>query len=105
MLRVDYGRWGHTVEDLRQLATKASHRRTRERFLALYEIAAESCATRVASRTHRHPQTVMEWVHLYNTRGPEALAYRRTGGGAALFSPAPGAETARRTASPPARAP
>jgi len=22
----------------------------------------------------------MEWLHLYNTRGPEALAYRRTGG-------------------------
>src|ERR671928_857916 len=80
MLRVDYGRWGQTVEDLRQLATRAPHRRTRERFLALDEIAADSCATRVASRMRRHPQTVMEWVHLYNTSGPEALAYRRTGG-------------------------
>ena len=78
MLRVDYGRWGQTVEDLRQLATSAPHPRTRERFLALDE--ADSCATRVASRTRRHPQTVMEGVHLYNTSGPEALAYRRTGG-------------------------
>jgi transposase len=58
----------------------APHRRTRERFLALYEITQESCATRVAERTHRHPQTVLEWLHLYNTRGPEALAYQRTGG-------------------------
>jgi transposase len=58
----------------------ALHRRTRERFLALYEITQESCATRVAERTHRHPQTVLEWLHLYNTRGPEALAYQRTGG-------------------------
>jgi transposase len=58
----------------------ASHPRTRERFLALYEITQESCATRVAERTRRHPQTVMEWLHLYNTRGPEALAYQRTGG-------------------------
>jgi Tfp pilus assembly protein PilP len=56
----------------------ASHPRTRERFLALYEITQESCATRVAAQARRHPQTVMEWLHLYNT--PEALAYQRTGG-------------------------
>src|SRR5215207_8683739 len=80
MLRVDYARWDQTPEDLRQLATSAAHQRTRERFLALYEITQESCATRVAARTHRHPQTVMEWLHLYTPRGPEALAYRRTGG-------------------------
>jgi transposase len=48
--------------------------------LALYEITQANCATRVAPRTHRHPQTVMEWVHIYNERGPAALAYRRTGG-------------------------
>ena len=58
----------------------ASHPRTRERFLALYEITQESCATRVAAQARRHPQTVMEWLHLYNTRGPEALVYQRTGG-------------------------
>ena len=40
-------------------------------------ITQESCATRVAERTRRHPQTVMEWLHLYNT--PEALTYQRTG--------------------------
>jgi transposase len=80
MLHVDCVRWGHTPEDLRRLATSAPHQRTRERFLALYEITQESCATRVAARTRRHPQTVMEWLHLYNTHGPEALAYRRTGG-------------------------
>ena len=48
--------------------------------LALYEITQASCATRVAPRTPRHPQTVMEWVHTYNERGAAALAYRRTGG-------------------------
>src|SRR5918911_3070928 len=80
MLRVDYDRWGQTPEDLRQLATSAAHQRTRERFLALYEVTRASCATQVASRTHRHPQTVMEWLHLYNTHGPEALTFRRTGG-------------------------
>ena len=80
MLRVDHARWGQTPTDLRRLAMSASHPRTRERFLALYEITQESCATRVAERTHRHPQTVLEWLHLYNTRGPEALTYQRTGG-------------------------
>ena len=80
MLHVDYDRWGQTPEDLRQLATSAAHQRTRERFLALYEVTQASCATEVATRTHRHPQTVMEWLHLYNTHGPEALSFRRTGG-------------------------
>jgi hypothetical protein len=80
MLRVDHARWGQTPADLRRLATSALHPRTRERFLALYEITQENCATRIAERTHRHPQTVMEWLHLYNTGGPEALTYRRTGG-------------------------
>ena len=80
MLRVDHARWGQMPEDLRHLATSAAHQRTRERFLVLYEITQARCATRVAARTRRHPQTVMEWLHLYNERGPEALAYRRTGG-------------------------
>src|SRR3954463_5916886 len=72
MLRVDHARWDQTPADLRELAMRASHPRTRERFLALYEITQESCATRVAERTRRHP--VMEWLHLYNTRGPEAIS-------------------------------
>jgi hypothetical protein len=80
MLRVDHARWNQTAEALRHLAMSAPHPRTRERFLALYEITQESCATRVATRTRRDPQTVMEWLHLYNTGGPEALTYRRTGG-------------------------
>src|SRR4051794_41415008 len=74
MLRVDHARWDQTPADLRELAMRASHPRTRERFLALYEITQESCATRVAERTRRHPQTVMEWLHLYNARGPEAIS-------------------------------
>jgi hypothetical protein len=55
MLRVEYARWGQTPADLRRLATSAPHPRTRERFLALYETTQESCATRVAERTRRHP--------------------------------------------------
>ena len=80
MLRVDCARWGGTAEDLRHVALSAPHARTRERALALYEITQGSCATRVAARTGRHPQTVMGWVHAYNAQGPGMLAFRRTGG-------------------------
>jgi hypothetical protein len=54
MLRVDHARWDQTPADLRELAMSASHPRTRERFLALYEITQESCATRVAAQARRH---------------------------------------------------
>ena len=80
VLQVDYARWGQTLQDLRRLAMSAPHARTRERALALYDIAHASCATQVAARTGRHPQTVMGWVHAYNAQGPDALLYRRTGG-------------------------
>jgi transposase len=56
------------------------HERTRERFLALYEMTAGASATGVAVRIGRHPQSVMQWVHAYNTGGPGAVVYRRTGG-------------------------
>ncbi len=80
MLCVEYARWGQSPEDLRRLAMSAPHARTRERALALYEITQGSCATRVAARTGRHPQTVMGWGHAYNAQGPDALGFRRTGG-------------------------
>src|SRR3982751_448551 len=80
VLRVDHQRWGQTVADLRHLALSAAHPRSRERFLALHEIAEGSCATAVAERTGRRAQTVMGWLHAYNEHGPEALTYQRTGG-------------------------
>ncbi|HEX6016172.1 MAG TPA: hypothetical protein VFY87_31085 [Geminicoccaceae bacterium] len=81
MLSVDHARWGQTPEDLRRLALSAPHPRTRERFLALYDITQQSRgATRIAARAGRHPQTVMGWLHADNAHGPDALLYRRTGG-------------------------
>jgi transposase len=68
------------VADLRHLALSAAHPRSRERFLALHDIAQGSCATEVAEHTGRRPQSVMSWLHTYNDRGPEALVYQRTGG-------------------------
>ena len=80
MLQVDHDRWGQTQTDLRELALNATPARSRERFLARHEIAEGACATQVAMRTGRHPQTVMGWLHAYNEHGPEALTYQRTGG-------------------------
>src|SRR3954465_4269424 len=80
MVRVEYAHWGQSPEDLPHVALSAPHARTRERALALYEITQGSCATRVAARTGRPPQTVMGWVHAYNAQGPGTLAFPRTGG-------------------------
>src|SRR4051812_14105733 len=80
MLRVDHQRWNQTVADLRHVALTAAHPLSRERFLALHEIAEGSCATAVGERTGRRAQTVIGWLHAYNQHGPEALSYQRTGG-------------------------
>lgn len=79
-VHVDYSAWHQSPEALRRLALEAPHPRTRERFLALYEIARGSCAARVATATGRHLQSVLAWVHRYNADGPEAVRYARTGG-------------------------
>lgn len=62
------------------MALSAAHPWSRERFLALHEIAQGDCATAVVERTRRRPQTVMDWLHAYNEHGPAALVYQRTSG-------------------------
>src|SRR4051794_24945558 len=88
MLRVDPKPRGQRPVELRNLAIKAAHARSRERFLALYEITQGSNATRVATRIGRHPHIVMEWRHRYNAGGPDAISYRRTGARVAARSAA-----------------
>jgi hypothetical protein len=80
MLTVDYNRWDQEPETLRALGLNAQHPRTRERFLALYEICGDQNASQVGRETGRNPQTVMDWVHRYNEGGPTALVYQHTGG-------------------------
>ena len=80
MFYVDHDRWGQTAADLRRLALSATHARSRQRFPALHEIVQGRCATEVAERTGRRPQTVMDWLHRYNNHGPTALLYQRSGG-------------------------
>jgi hypothetical protein len=57
------------------------HRRSRERFQALYLIASGRFnATTCAAHIGRQDETVLAWVHRYNELGPDAMTYRRTGG-------------------------
>ena len=88
MLRVDTVKWGQGLEELRQASLAAPHRRTRERFQALYLIASgQFNATTCAAHIGRQDETVLAWVHLYNRNGPDALTYRKTGGSAPLLPP------------------
>ena len=81
MIRVELQKWGQCLEDLRRLAIRADHPRTRERFLALCLIAdGTHNATTWAARAGRQDETVLGWLHAYNADGPDALTYRRTGG-------------------------
>ena len=98
VVRVDYARWGQTPEDLRHLALSAPHARTRERALALFDITQHSCASQVAMRTGRRAHTVLGWVHTYNAQGPDALAFRRTGGRRPFFARSAKPNSARRSA-------
>jgi hypothetical protein len=86
MIQVETAKWGQTVEGLRRAALHAAHPRSRERFQALYLIASgQFNATACAAHIGRQDETVLNWVHRYNRHGPEAVAYRHTGGRAPLF--------------------
>ena len=81
MVRVEMAKWGQTLEDLRRASLQAPHRRSRERFQALYLIASgQFNATTCAAHIGRQDETVLAWLHRYNAHGPDALNYRRTGG-------------------------
>jgi Helix-turn-helix domain len=102
MVRVELDRWGQRLQDLRHAALHAAHPRTRERFQALYLIASgQFNATTCAAHIGRSDETVLGWVHRYNTHGPDALAYRRTGGRVPLFTPSKPNRSSRPSRRPP----
>ena len=80
MLKVKLNLHNQSKETLRQEALRASHPRTRERLMALYEICEGKSATQVARESNRNPETVMSWVHKYNEEGCAALKYQHSGG-------------------------
>ena len=87
MVRVEMAKWDQTLEDLRLASLQAAHRRSRERFQAMYLIASGRFnATTCAAHIGRQDETVLGWIHRYNADGPDALTYRRTGGRAPLLT-------------------
>ena len=107
MVRVEMAKWGRTPEDVRRASVGATHRRSRERFQALYLIASGLFnATTCAAHIGRQDEAVLGWVHRYNEHGPDALTYRRTGGRAPLLtSPSPSrSRGSSRTVPPPSTA-
>ena len=81
MLKLDLAKWSQTPEDLRVAALTAAHARTRERFLALYELTQLGRgASAVACGAGRHLQTRIRWVHCDHETGPHALVFEPTGG-------------------------
>ena len=88
MVRVEMQKWEQSLEDLRRLALHAPHSRTRERFLALSQIAdGTHNATTWAAQFGRQDDTVLAWVHDYNRLGPESLIYCRSGGRSPFLHP------------------
>jgi hypothetical protein len=87
MIRVEMAKWGQTLDDLRRASVQTTHRRSRERFQALYLIASGRFhATTCAAHIGRQDETVLGWVHRDHAHGPDALAYRRTGGRAPFLT-------------------
>lgn len=80
MLRPDLERWALSEQTLTQMGLHASHPRTRERILALRDIARGCCASVLCKSLGRHVTTVLNWVHAFNQRGPQALIYQHSGG-------------------------
>ncbi len=87
MVRPDLSRWSLTVESLTELCLHAPHPRTRERLLALRDIARGSCASALCKPLGRHITTVLKWVHDFNERGPQALIYQHSGGHSSQAQP------------------
>jgi transposase len=88
MIRPDFVKWGQSPQEILKLSVAASHKRTRERFQALYMIGTgQKNASQWAQEIGRQDVTVLNWVHTYNAQGPAGLAYRHSGGRTPLLNP------------------
>lgn len=89
MIRPNFEKWQQNAAEIREKSIEAEHKRTRERFQAMYMIGTEQYnASQWAEMTNRCVQTVLRWVHDYNEQGPSALEYRHSGGRQAKMSEA-----------------
>ena len=81
MVRPNFAKWEQSPQDILKLSVEAAHKRSRERFQALYMIGTgQTNATQWSQQIGRQDVTVLNWVHSYNAQGPAGIAYRRSGG-------------------------
>lgn len=81
MVRPDFEKWGQNPKEILKLSLEAQHKRTRERFQALYMIGTEQAnASQWAQVIGRQNVTIINWVHSYNAKGPAGMVYRPSGG-------------------------
>jgi len=89
MIRPDFEKWQQSPQEILKLSLEAAHKRTRERFQALYMIGTgQANATQWSQQIGRQDVTVLNWVHIYNAQGPAGLMYRHSGGRTPLLSQA-----------------
>ena len=76
MISVNLVQWGLSHLDLLYLANEPSlNKRIRLRFRALAMVVDGKSAARVATEIKRHHNSVLEWIHNFNSGGPSALGY------------------------------
>lgn len=96
MIRPDFAKWNQSLEDMRRLMIEAEHKRSRERFQALYMIGSgQSNATQWAQMIERNERTVMSWVHVYNREGPASVQYEHSGGRTPFLSKTNGTRSSK----------
>jgi winged helix-turn helix protein len=89
MIRPDFEKWKQSPQEILKLSLEAAHKRTRERFQALYMIGTgQANASQWSQQIGRQDVTVLNWVHIYNAQGPAGLRDRHSGGRPPLLSQA-----------------
>jgi transposase len=87
MVKPNFAKWGQSIDEIRTLGIEASHARSRERFQALYMIGSKlKSAYQWALEINRQPRTVLNWLHIYNDKGPKATHYQSSGRCAPLLT-------------------
>ena len=69
--------WQFDINQVRDQMYRAPTARERERWHALWLLAQEWSAARVAKALERDPHTVGEWLESFRQRGPSGMAFDR----------------------------
>jgi transposase len=71
---------GLEVDQLKELCRKTQNKRTAQRLRAIWLKAEGKTPPEIAEILGRHPETVRNWIKMFNDGGPSVLEYRHSGG-------------------------